>query len=67
MRVMVIDCGTCEVAGLACEDCVVSVLLGMPEVRAGAELPDDHVSAISVLSESGLVPPLRLISGQQAV
>ena len=35
---MIIDCGTCAVAGLACGDCVVSVLLGVPEVldRAGS-------------------------------
>jgi hypothetical protein len=34
---MVIDCDTCQVAGPACQDCVVSVLLGVPEVRASRE------------------------------
>src|SRR6476620_11784793 len=29
---MVIDCDRCEVRGLACGDCVVGVLLGMPGV-----------------------------------
>jgi hypothetical protein len=38
---MIIDCGTCAVAGLACGDCVVSVLLGMPEA---AHRPSDTVS-----------------------
>lgn len=28
VRDMIIDCGTCAVAGSACDDCVVSVLLG---------------------------------------
>ena len=32
---MVIDCERCEVRGLACGDCVVGVLLGMPGVRPG--------------------------------
>ena len=33
---MVIDCERCEVRGLACGDCVVGVLLGMPGVARGA-------------------------------
>ena len=33
---MVIDCERCEVRGLACGDCVVGVLLGMPGTAAGA-------------------------------
>jgi hypothetical protein len=60
---MVIDCGTCVVAGLACQDCVVSVLLGAPEAPVVA---DEHVVALSVLAESGLVPPLRLVSPKKA-
>jgi hypothetical protein len=31
---MIIDCGSCAVAGLACDDCVVSVLLGTPGAAA---------------------------------
>jgi len=34
---MVIDCDSCQMAGLACHDCVVTVLLGTPEVRQGYE------------------------------
>ena len=33
---MVIDCERCDVRGLACGDCVVGVLLGMPGVAPGA-------------------------------
>lgn len=29
---MVIDCDRCEVRGLACGDCVIGVLLGVPSV-----------------------------------
>ena len=54
---MIIDCDTCEVRGLACDDCVVSVLLGGPL----PELDDGERAAIDVLAESGLVPPLRLV------
>ena len=32
---MVIDCERCEVRGLACGDCVVGVLLGVPGVPPG--------------------------------
>jgi hypothetical protein len=44
---MIIDCGTCAVAGPACGDCVVSVLLGIPEVR-------DRAGSTGVTSASGL-------------
>lgn len=56
---MVIDCDSCEVRGLACDDCVVSVLLGAPP--GGVELDADERDAIDVLAGSGLVPPLRLV------
>ena len=59
---MIIDCGSCAVAGLACGDCVVSVLLGAPpESAAVHEVADDHAHALTVLADSGLVPPLRLV------
>lgn len=66
---MIVDCDGCAVRGPACSDCVVSVLLGMPEVRrdepAGArpaeDLDEAERAAIAVLAGSGLVPPLRLV------
>ncbi len=57
---MLIDCDTCEVRGLACGDCVVSVLLGPPP---GLELDAAERAAIDVLADVGLVPPLRLVRG----
>ena len=56
---MLIDCDRCAVRGLACGDCVVTVLLGAPP--EGVTLDTDEQEAISVLAESGLVPPLRLL------
>lgn len=74
---MIIDCGSCTVAGAACDDCVVTVLLGpMPAVQrppeatpacaevvpAPPEIPDEHAAAVAVLAETGLIPPLRLVT-----
>ena len=60
-----IDCDTCAVRGLACSDCVISVLLGPPAGAASPESPDtladEEVRALDVLAQSGLVPPLRML------
>ncbi len=53
-----IDCDTCEVRGLHCHDCVVTVLLGPPPELT---FDDDEQRALDVLAASGLVPPLRLV------
>jgi hypothetical protein len=61
--VMLIDCDTCTVRGLACGDCVVTVLIGAPPTVAGdgVDLDGAEQAAIAVLADSGLVPPLRLL------
>ncbi|MGZ6778232.1 MAG: hypothetical protein ACXVGO_04460 [Mycobacterium sp.] len=51
-----IDCDDCAVRGPGCNDCVVSVLLGVPETL----LADERV-ALEVLAEAGLAPRLRLV------
>lgn len=53
-----IDCDSCVVRGLACHDCVVTVLLGPPPELT---IDDDERRALDVLAEVGLVPPLRLV------
>lgn len=53
-----IDCDTCAVRGLACHDCVVTVLLGPPPELT---FDDEEQRALSVLAQGGLVPPLRLV------
>lgn len=53
---VVIDCDDCAVRGPACRDCVVSVLLGVPET-----LLHDERAALEVLAEVGLAPRLRLV------
>ena len=52
---VVIDCDDCAVRGPGCRDCVVSVLLGVPET-----LLEDERAALEVLAEAGMAPRLRL-------
>lgn len=58
-----VDCSTCQVRGLACTDCVVSVLLGPTEEVA---FDSEETRALAVLAEGGLVPPLRLVTPMAA-
>jgi hypothetical protein len=58
---MVINCESCLVRDLHCGDCVVSVLLGAPEEKP--EFTGEEMSAIEVLAQHGVVPPLRLLTG----
>lgn len=53
-----IDCDSCAVRGLACHDCVVTVLLGPPPELS---FDDDELKALDALADGGLVPPLRLV------
>jgi hypothetical protein len=70
MDVLHVDCDSCVARGTACGDCVVSVLLGASggssETRV-VDLDPDEQAALKTLAESGLVPPLRLISGARPV
>lgn len=59
---VVIDCDSCAVRGLACHDCVVTVLLGPPP-EVGFD--DDEQRALEVLAGSGLVPHLRMVTPVQ--
>jgi len=54
-----IDCGTCVVRGLNCDDCMVTALLGPRSTSLTLE--DDERQTLEVLASSGLVPPLRLV------
>ena len=65
MDVLHVDCDTCAARGPACQDCVISVLLGAP--GQAVDLDPDEQAALSALADSGLVPPLRLIPGARPV
>lgn len=53
---VVIDCDDCAMRGPGCRDCVISVLLGVPET-----LLQDERAALEVLADVGLAPRLRLV------
>jgi hypothetical protein len=58
---VVVDCDRCMVRSpSACGDCVVTFLLGAPP--AGVEIDAEERAALSVLSDAGLTPPLRLVT-----
>ncbi|MBS4730263.1 hypothetical protein MSM1_18700 [Mycobacterium sp. SM1] len=53
---MRIDCDDCAARGPGCRDCVISVVLGVPE-----SLREDERAALEVLADAGLAPRLRLV------
>jgi hypothetical protein len=59
---MIIDCDHCEVRNIACDDCVVSVLLAAPPApdTGDIEWGEDESGALRALAAEGLVPPLRM-------
>lgn len=54
---MLIDCNTCAMRDLACNNCVVTHFLAQP-----AELAIGEAEALAVLHEAGLVPPMQMTS-----
>lgn len=54
-----IDCDTCQVRGLACHDCMVTVLLGPPPELG---FDQDERRALGALADVGLIPPLRMVT-----
>ena len=56
---MLIDCDGCAMRDLACDDCVVTVLLG--STPGAVEVDEGERRALDVLAESGLVPRLQLV------
>jgi len=58
---VIVDCDTCVARGPACADCVVTSLLGLPEWWATEGVAGEEMTALAVLADSGLVPPLRLL------
>jgi hypothetical protein len=57
--VVLIDCDGCAMRDLACDDCVVTVLLGGPP--GVLEVDEGEQAALAALADSGLVPRLQLV------
>jgi len=62
MTTVIVDCGGCQVRGSACNDCVISTLLGVPGAGEPPVLADDERRALGLFAASGLLPPLRLVT-----
>jgi hypothetical protein len=60
---MIVDCDRCAVRGRACQDCVITVLLGSPP--GGVELDGTERSALDTLAEVGMVPRLQLVDRRE--
>jgi hypothetical protein len=65
--VVLIDCDACVMRGPGCQDCVVTVVLGMSADRGSIRIDDEERAALDVLAQSGLVPPLRLVHAVSSV
>ena len=60
---LTIDCDCCELQGsTACDDCVVSFLLGR-EPDDALVIDADEARAMRLLGRAGLVPTLRFSTG----
>jgi hypothetical protein len=59
---MIIDCDRCDMRNIACDDCVVSVLLAAPPAvdRGVIEWSESESGALDALAHGGLVPPIRM-------
>lgn len=57
---MIVDCERCEVRGTACQDCVITVLFGPPDL----ELDAFERRGIDLLARGGLIPRLRLVPAE---
>jgi hypothetical protein len=55
---MLVDCDTCRVRTIECDDCVVSLMLVRSDVAVDLNVAE--ASALGVLAEAGMIPPLRL-------
>lgn len=62
---MKIDCTTCPVRTIACDDCVVTLLLNIPSVDH--QLDEVETAALDLLADSGLVPRLQLIHNSESL
>jgi hypothetical protein len=51
---MIIDCNNCTMATIACNTCVVAFFL-----QPSPEISEGTLTALTVLADSGLTPPLQ--------
>ena len=63
--IVIIDCQTCDMRETnACDDCVVSALVGEDGIL---ELVDAEQTALESMSRVGLVSPIRLVNSRDSL
>jgi hypothetical protein len=62
---LLIDCDSCEMRNVACDDCVVTVIIGQIGHRSELAFDDTESRALTALANGGLVPHLRLVEGKR--
>lgn len=60
---MIVDCDRCAVRGDACQECVVTVLLGAPP--GAIDLDSTETTAFENLAAAGMVPRLQLVNREK--
>jgi hypothetical protein len=61
---MIINCDSCSMRNIACDDCVVTAVLNItPLPGKTAEFSKEDQRAINQLASAGLIPPLRYRKG----
>ena len=60
---MIVDCDRCAARGPACQDCVITVLLGAPP--GGIDLDGTERYALDALADAGMVPRLQLVDRRE--
>lgn len=62
---MLIDCDLCLAKDMGvCGDCVVTYILPMTPVESPLSLEEEEVEALAALAAEGLIPRLRLVTGE---
>jgi hypothetical protein len=66
MKMLIVNCTTCDVRGDACADCVISTLLGTPDADVPPSLSGEEQRVLGLFAESGMLPPLRLVEARSS-
>jgi hypothetical protein len=54
---MAVECRQCDTRGVACQDCVVTIVAPR---GASRHLEAEELRALNVLADAGMIPPLQL-------
>ncbi|MDR2895633.1 MAG: hypothetical protein LBV30_03125 [Propionibacteriaceae bacterium] len=61
MKSYLINCDSCQADPTACGDCVMACL-APPVDRRNLRFSEAEADALTIMSDAGLLPPLRLVA-----